>query len=315
MTSFGEILNTLRLINKTWGLPDYLNNEDYYKRPGSVRLDEDKLCERWIQYVKEHGPKHNKKFHSKANGILRLVTYNIRFGQDRCKGPNRYNYEHILDFVKKTDPDIICLQEVPVEPHTTSYGHRIKPFFNRKPNASEYFSNKMSNLGYDFDYCFAGWKIANAIFYKRDLLYDKIKFSKWEANGTSRCMTGIRFDSISVINLHLEVSGSKRLDNVKDFRDQILKEGINRDNLIVLGDFNSVIDSSELKLFRGLGLNSVFNIVGNQPPTTSLFNKVVDHILVPASYGRNEVYQADIYLVENSDHFPVIVDLIRKNLG
>ena len=299
-------------------LPEYLLNRKQYEDPANnSRLLVNKVCNRWNEYVDKYGLEHNKKFDTKQANSLRIVTYNVRYGEDRCNKTNNFGYndEKILEFVNRVKPDILCLQEVPLHESKTS-SHNIKPFFHRfnDPNKKpRKFDTYMKNYGYVYDYCFAGWVIGNAIYYKNNINLSKVKFDKWPNNSKPhRCMTGLKFKNTNIITTHLEINnnpnknnGLTRDKNAKYFVDKLNTQNIDLDNTIILGDFNAAQDSNILNLFKSTKLISALD---KKPPTTSLFDEVVDHILIPKNY-KNKVNQCDIYLIKHSDHFPIILDI------
>ena len=309
-----EIINVNKKPNKkpkkisNKDLPKYLPNKQNYILTGNT-LDINKVCVRWNEYVDAYGANHNKKFDNKQVNCIRIVTYNIRFGEDRCNSAD--NHHSILLFVEKVKPDIICFQEVPMNNTLTKGGYNIKPYFGIKrfnnQNANNYFKREMINKGYLYDYCYAGWVIGNAIYYKNNLTISKNKFTSWPNKITKkRCMTGIKYKNTNIITTHLEIDTLTRLQNAQDFVGQIQNNNIDLDNTIILGDFNSTIDSNIMNLFKSNKLVSAFD--NKSPPTTSLFDEVVDHILIPNNY-KNKVKQCDICLIKHSDHFPIILDI------
>ena len=304
MSIINHILDTLNIINTIENispstLPKYINNNTKYKDNGSNRYNVNKICQRWNEYVDLYDNNHNNKFHKKGENIFRIVTFNVRFGQDRCN--NEYNYKKILEFVEKVSPDIICLQETPTKEFFLVNGHEIKPFF--KKESEQYFSKMMKKMGYNYDYCLTGESLANSIFYKK--MNEKIKFNKWELNKNSRCMTGISINNINIITLHLEIDSNTRLKNAENFVNQLKNTNIDIKNTIIMGDFNSKLDSDILNKFTDLGLKSA---IKHKLSTTSLFNTIVDHVLIHSNM-EEYIDDCDIYLFKHSDHFPIIMDL------
>ena len=43
---------------------------------------------------------------------IRIISYNVRYFMGASEFPNKENADHILDFLRQNDADIICLQEV-----------------------------------------------------------------------------------------------------------------------------------------------------------------------------------------------------------
>jgi len=274
-------------------------------------------------YIQIEGKNSTKK------GIV-VCSYNIRTFAGKTYGDKtrEENADSILYYIKKKDPDIICLQET----NTSTINKVFQPkLFNSKEFGSEIYSTKLETNGDPVIY--SKYPVINE---------GKIHFRE-TSNMISYADLVINEDTVRIFNCHLQsyrLSNSDINDfnefpfenNKKDVKEIIffnnklkqafLRRAEHADSLkfyikkcpypvIVCGDFNDTpvsyvyhTISNELEdtfVESGSGICNTY--LGNLPSFR------IDYIFHSKEF---EGYNFSRDKVEYSDHFPVSCKLIRK---
>lgn len=252
---------------------------------------------------------------------LRVMSYNIRY-DNPADGPNAWGYrkEFLVEQVKKTNPDILGIQES--LPNQVAYLASALPEYDHVGKGRDengqgesttiFYKKKRFDLKEDHQFWLSetpdtiskGWDAAIRRICTYALLYDK---------NTRR--------SFWIFNTHFDHVGREaRVKSAELILNRI--DNINNASLqvILLGDFNATPESEPIqKLSAGMqdarlmakkrvaGPEGSFNAFDFAKPATTL----IDHIFVTPDVAVKK-YLVLVNARESrypSDHFPVVVEL------
>ncbi len=206
---------------------------------------------------------------------MKLITYNIHKGIDEN---NNESLNDIIDYLKRTKADIICLQEVLNSIH-------IK-LLNELDINGYFLSNvKLTNDLYGI-----------SIYFKNDMVsVDGVHLvSEKERRGFIHLQLYINDKLVNIINLHLGLSiyeRDKQLEQVLNYVDTL------RGKNIICGDFNQ----TDLKIDKFYDLAKIFDLENTE--TFSKSKSRIDYIFISQNINPTK-YIVDF--ITTSDHFPVI---------
>ncbi len=206
---------------------------------------------------------------------MKLITYNIHKGID--ENDNK-SLNDIIDYLKSTDGDIICLQEVLNSIH-------IKILNELNMNGYFLSNVKLNNELYGI-----------SIYFKNNIIsVDGVHLvSEKERRGFIHLQLYINSKLVNIINLHLGLSIYERDKQIKQVLNYI--DALRGKN-IICGDFNQ----TDLKIDKFYDLAKIFNLENIE--TFSKSKSRIDYIFI--SQNINPVkYVVDF--INISDHFPVI---------
>lgn len=206
---------------------------------------------------------------------MKLITYNIHKGIDVN---NNESLNDIIEYLKSTKVDIICLQEVLHSIH-------IKLLDKLDMNGYFLLNVKLTNDLYGI-----------SVYFKKDIGLAKgiHLVSEKERRGFIHLQLYINNKLVNIINLHLGLSDyerEKQLEQVLDYIDTL------RGKIIICGDFNQI----NLKVNGFYDLAKIFNLEDTETFIKS--KSRIDYIFISQNIKPTE-YRVDF--TNMSDHFPVI---------
>lgn len=206
--------------------------------------------------------------------ILRIISYNIHRGRDKY---NKNTLFEIINYLKRKDCDIICLQEV------LHYQYLLMKFYLKMKGV---FAENVKSQKYGI-----------CIFSKRKIIEKNHVFltSQREQRGLLHIKLKIGENNyLNVVNTHLGLNKIERVKQVDEILDFIKDmEGKN----IIYGDFNQ----------KNLSINN-FNdasIELNKQKYPTFEKSRIDYCFVDKNLSVNSYTIDDVYM---SDHFPIVVD-------
>jgi len=236
---------------------------------------------------------------------MKIMTYNIQNDYRFFNNNNIKNKaKDIVSLIKQYDIDIIGFQELS----------------NRQVNLYKSLLNEYTFLG---NHRHSGILSSEytALFIKKDIVVENSKTYSLSNNinklGTK--MDTHKFPRICtlshiiyndnkylIVNTHLDNSSDKNREEELQILKNIIKKELNKEHLIVLGDFN-MDDNKYLKNFeKNLKLKNCTNHLKNTYINSKM---ILDHILISDNLKCD--YKEKL-LVEFSDHYPLIISVSNK---
>ncbi len=229
-----------------------------------------------------------------------VSTFNI---QNDIKNYKKNKSIDIFNYIKKNNIDIIGLQELTYK-YNNELSRLIKDTF-RMVGKYRYFLKPL--------YLYKNEK--NPIISKYEIIKNKTFHLPYYGSKYKRVLThAIVFyenKEISVYNTHLEVKDLFIKQKQLDYIFNVIKD--DRRPIILMGDFNSKVDSDEFDNFvlklSNIGINRV-NIKTNTY-IDSNDNKAIDHIFYSEEFNLKS--KKVMKSIRFSDHYPIMVELELEN--
>ena len=216
---------------------------------------------------------------------IKIISYNIHSGLDKDMFPSLFD---IIDFLRDTDADIICLQEVN---ESAKAGFQVSSL-KEDLDMYAHFGANVVKLGSNYGL---------ATYSKYPIVSQKHIYlsSKKEQRGMLHTVVNLgRGKKLNIINLHLGLDKEERelqLQEVETFIKEL------NDQYIVVGDFNQGDVDVNKEIFKDVA--EELNQNNTLTYATSLDR--IDYILLSPNI---EVIEYDVIKKNMSDHFPIIVD-------
>ena len=222
---------------------------------------------------------------SDLNTDIKIVSYNIHSGVDKDMFPTLFD---IIDFLKHSDADIICLQEVN---ESAKVGFQVSSL-KEELGMYSHFGANVVNLNSNYGLVtYSKYKII-----RQNHVYLS---SRREQRGILHTVIDVRGKKVNVINVHLGTQKDEQELQLKELQDFI--NNLGDETYIIAGDFNSaninlndeIIDVAE-KLDKSNTL------------TFALGSERIDYVFVspnikPINYR--------VIIKKLSDHYPIFVKL------
>lgn len=213
---------------------------------------------------------------------ISVMSYNIHRGKDF---EDKYTLEEIVNYLKESDADIICLQEVLFAHHTLireSGGYK-----------SQYVAN--------IDIPIASTGVATYSKYPIIESNHIMLSSKTEQRGALHTVYKINDKLVNVINLHLGLDKKERekqLSEIEEYCSNLEGE------VIIAGDFNQ--KSVEIDNFRDIGK---YHGYGDRETFFPLESRI-DYIFMTTKNMYSSTY--NILYTKISDHYPILAKIKYK---
>ena len=213
---------------------------------------------------------------------IKIISYNIHSGLDKDMFPSLFD---IIDFLRDTDADIICLQEVN---ESAKAGFQVSSL-KEDLDMYAHFGANVVKLGSNYGL---------ATYCKYPIVSQKHIYlsSKKEQRGMLHTVVNLgRGKKLNIINLHLGLDKEERelqLQEVETFIKEL------NDQYIVVGDFNQGDVDVNKEIFKDVA--EELNQNNTLTYATSLDR--IDYILLSPNI---EVIEYDVIKKNMSDHFPI----------
>lgn len=217
---------------------------------------------------------------------IKVVTYNIHSGLNKDMFPTLFD---IIDFLRISDADIICLQEVN---ESAKAGFQVSSFKEELKMYSHFGANVV-----DF-----GLNYGLVTYSKYPIKSEKhmYLYSDREQRGILHTVVDIDRRKLNIINVHLGLGKEEREIQIKELVEFIKK--IDHEPYIVVGDFNDGnmdVDEDILKdVAKELDKSNVLTFA------TGLDR--IDYIFVSPDI---EVLDYEVMIKNMSDHYPIIAKI------
>ncbi|QJA07939.1 hypothetical protein HF520_02830 [Romboutsia sp. CE17] len=217
---------------------------------------------------------------------IKIISYNIHSGLDKNMYPTLFD---IIDFLKMSDADIICLQEVN---ESAKVGFQVSSLKEELKMYSHFGANVV-NFGSNYGL---------VTYSKYPIKSEKHIYlsSEREQRGLLHTVIDVNGKKLNVINVHLGVKKEEREIQIKEVLDYA--KSLGSEPYIVLGDFNEGSISLE-----GTNLKDAAEETGNSNILTFALGLYrIDYILVSSNI---EVIDYNVQIKNMSDHYPILAKL------
>ena len=217
---------------------------------------------------------------------VNIISYNIHSGLNKNMFPTLFD---TIDFLKQSDADIVCLQEVN---ESVRAGFQVSSF-KEELKMNSHFGANVVNLGFNY-----GLVTYSKYPIKQE---EHIYLSSFrEQRGMLHTVVKIGYQNLNVINIHLGLNEEERDIQMRELKDFIKKLG--DEHYIVVGDFNQggiEIDEDLLKdVAKELQMSNILTF------PTGLDR--IDYIFVSSDI---EIIDYDVLIKDMSDHYPIIAKI------
>lgn len=254
---------------------------------------------------------------------VRVTSYNVKYFMGATMFPNKENADHILNFLRQNNADIICLQEVRLNKR------QIFDISNHKlPQISHLQLAHSSNAGGQltmtrFPILNMGeirFKNSGNMIIYTDILMNSDTVRVYNCHLQSYQLRPTEINAIDSINFDNQKKTKERLLEISvKFRDALIKRAEQaaalREHLnqcpypvIVCGDFNDTPVSFTYRMVRG-NLEDSFTQSGKGTANTyngKLPSFRIDYILYSPKFTS---FNFEVSNLDHSDHYPISCDL------
>ena len=254
---------------------------------------------------------------------VRITSYNVRYFMGNTELPNKHNADHILNFLRENNADIICLQEVIFnKPQIFDIKNPKLPFVNHMQLAHHSYAGgqltmtrfpilNMEEIRFE--------NSGNMIMFT-DILINTDTIRVYNCHLQSYRLREAEINSLDSINFDTQPKTKKKVMVIGvKFRDAMIKrakqaatlrESINKSPypVIVCGDFNDTPVSFTYRTVKG-DLEDSFTQSGMGTANTyhgKLPSFRIDYILYSPVFTS---YNFEVSTLNQSDHFPISCDL------
>ena len=275
-------------------------------------------------------------------GYIRLMTFNVHNFTTICTEDKlKKNIKKFIDFFKKTEVDILLLQEVvPISKRPIYELHEkyenfdyIKSEFNKIGMKYSIICNTMHD----------GLKInePKGYYYLANAIFSKIQFEgECYQLPMNRGIIIAKFNKVTIVNVHGEYWNDDLINHIipERYNKDLIKyqwdlieeklKGIN--NLIIAGDFNlpyKMWDNPQFKRFRYKNIKERMKWIREnfidtfsekypiETRNTNLSQNLATDFIMISKKAKNIRYiNPVIYESDLSDHLPLSIDLLKEDI-
>ena len=213
---------------------------------------------------------------------INIISYNIHSRLNKNMFPTLFD---TIDFLKQSDADIICLQEVN---ESARAGFQVSSF-KEELKMNSHFGANVVDLGFNYGLVtYSKYPIKGE---------EHIYLSSFrEQRGMLHTVLKVDYQKLHIINVHLGLDNEEREIQMRELVDFIKKLG--DEPYMVVGDFNQgevTVDNDILRdVAKELGKANILTF------PTGLDR--IDYIFVSSGI---EVIDYDVFIKDMSDHYPI----------
>ncbi len=218
---------------------------------------------------------------------IKIISYNIHSGLNKDMFPTLFD---IIDFLRISDSDIICLQEVN---ESAKSGFQVSSFKEELKMYSHFGANVV-NYGSNYGlvtYSKYPIKSENHIY---------LSSGNREQRGMLHTEINIDGRKLNIINVHLGLGKEEREIQIKELIDFIDK--IDDEPYIVAGDFND----GDIKISEDVLKDVAKELDKSNMLTFATGLDRIDYIFVSPDI---EVLEYEVLIKNMSDHYPIIAKI------
>lgn len=219
------------------------------------------------------------------NEEVKIISYNIHSGVDKDMFPTLFD---TIEFLKHSDADIICLQEVN---ESAKVGFQVSSLKEELGMNAHFGANVVS---LNANYGLVTYTKYNII--SQNHIYLS---SENEQRGLLHTVIDIRGKKVNIINVHLSTNKEENKVQQKELSDFVKKLG--DETYIIAGDFNS----SDVSIVG----NSVDVAKSLEKSNTLTFSPGIERIDYMFVSPDVKLIDYRVLIKKMSDHYPIIVKI------
>ncbi|VVU94698.1 hypothetical protein CPAV1605_423 [seawater metagenome] len=271
------------------------------------------------QFVKIPFNQDLEKFELKAKeSQFRILSWNIHGFLQSFDNTGKVldffkpNSDGVINIIKKTESDVVCLQEFEPITYKKNNDHTINNFFNKMQDYKIEIDGKLVNnyLSPNIFHGLATISI-NQLIKNIDIGKTIIpnKFTRYHL-GTKLTYNN---EDFLIINIHLRCRNLYANDLIIQIKNilNIYKENAKKENIIIIGDFNFEVKNNLDKI--SLANYKKINLDKPNPNFTSFNGLEIDQVIVSNYLYSKYNFELNVIPTIISDHYPIILDLYPKN--
>lgn len=217
---------------------------------------------------------------------ITIISYNIHSGLNKDMFPTLFD---IIDFLRMSEADIICLQEVN---ESAKVGFQVSSL-KEELNMYSHFGANVVNMGSNYGL---------VTYSKYPIKSEKHIYlsSDREQRGLLHTVVNVDGKKLNIINVHLAVKKEEREIQIKEILSFV--ESLGSEQYIIVGDFNEgELNLEETNLKDAAEETDKSNIL-----TFASGLHRIDYILVSENIN---VIDYNVLIKNMSDHYPIIAKL------
>ena len=194
-----------------------------------------------------------------------------------------------IDFLKQSNADIICLQEVN---ESARAGFQVSSF-KEELKMNSHFGANVVDLGFNYGLVtYSKYPIKGE---------EHIYLSSFrEQRGMLHTVVKVDYRKLNIINIHLGLGNKERKKQINELQNYI--KGLKKDYFVVLGDFNegnlSLDDEIIIDVAEKLNKSNILT-----------FSTELDRIDYMFVSNNIEVKSYEVLIKNMSDHYPIVAKI------
>ena len=216
---------------------------------------------------------------------IKIISYNIHSGTDKNMAPTLFD---TINFLKKSNADIICLQEVN---ESSKIGFQVSSLKEELNMNLHFGANVVAN---NTNYGLATYSKYKII--RQNHIYLS---SSREQRGLLHTVIDVRGKRVNIINVHLGTDKKEQKIQLKELQEFI--DGLGNETYIIAGDFNSeniTLNNKSIDIAKELDKSNTL--------TYSLGIERIDYIFTSPNIKPID-YR--VIIKKMSDHYPIIAKI------
>ncbi|WP_455544119.1 endonuclease/exonuclease/phosphatase family protein [Intestinibacter sp.] len=217
---------------------------------------------------------------------IKIISYNIHSGTDKNMAPTLFD---TINFLKKNNADIICLQEVN---ESSKVGFQVSSL-KEELNMNLHFGANV--VGNNTNYGLATYSKYKIIDEKHVYLS-----SAKEQRGFLHTTIKVKDKKVHIINVHLGLGDKERRKQIKELENYV--KGLKNNYFIILGDFNE----GNLSLDDEIIVDVAEQLDKSNILTFSTGLDRIDYMFVSNNIN---VESYEVLIKNMSDHYPIVAKI------
>ncbi len=218
---------------------------------------------------------------------IKIISYNIHSGLNKDMFPTLFD---IIDFLRISDADVICLQEVN---ESAKAGFQVSSFKEELKMYSHFGANVVN---YGFNYGL----VTYSKYPIKDESHIYLSSGDREQRGMLHTVLSVDGRKLNIINVHLGLGKEEREVQIRELIDFVKKLG--DEAYIVVGDFND----GDINIGENILKDVAKELNKSNTLTFATGLERIDYIFVSPQI---KVLDYEVLIKNMSDHYPIIAKI------